>query len=161
MPAILAYAATKRQGEDIMTNETSGGEEGVGEGDAAGVQSPDTRRNLLRLGVLGTAAIVTIRPAIAQAATSVITCSIPVPDAGRAGNYIAGDGSVVPAGTAGAHAGSATPLRGADVKAALEGRSFPGASPEQSQAWTNYIRRLQQGQSGFTCYASLQMPGRR
>lgn len=130
------------------------------EATAATPQTPETRRNLLRLGVLGTAAIVTIRPAIAQAATSVITCQIPVPDPGRAGSYIAADGLVVPAGTAGAYPGAATPLRGADVKAALGGRSFPGADPSQSQAWTNYIRRLQQGQSGFTCYASLQMPGR-
>lgn len=118
------------------------------------------RRQLLRLGGLGVAAVVTIRPAIAQAATSVLTCQIPVPDAGRAGSYIAADGSVVPTGTAGAFPGSATPLKGEDVKAALNGRSFPGADPSQSQAWTNYIRRLQRGQSGFTCYASLQMPGR-
>ena len=118
------------------------------------------RRQLLRLGGLGVAAVVTIRPAIAQAATSVLTCQIPVPDAGRAGSYIAADGSVVPTGTAGAFPGSATPLKGEDVKAALNGSSFPGTDPSQSQAWTNYIRRLQRGQSGFTCYASLQMPGR-
>lgn len=118
------------------------------------------RRHLLRLGGLGVAAVVTIRPAIAQAATSVLTCQIPVPDAGRAGGYIAADGKVVPTGTAGAFPGASTPLKGEDVKAALRGRSFPGTDPSQSQAWTNYIRRLQRGQSGFTCYASLQMPGR-
>ena len=116
------------------------------------------RRALLRLGALGAAAVVTIRPAIAQAATSVLTCTIPVPDPGRAGSHIAADGSVVPTGTAGAFPGSPTPLKGEDVKAALSGRSFPGTDPSKSQAWTNYIRRLQRGQSGFTCYASLQMP---
>lgn len=121
--------------------------------------APD-RRALLRLGGLGVAAVVTIKPAVAQAATSVLTCTVPVPDPGRAGSYIAADGSVVPAGTAGAFPGASGPLRGEDVKAALNGRTFPGASAEQSQAWTNYIRRLQHGQSGFTCYASLQMPGR-
>jgi len=118
------------------------------------------RRQLLRLGGLGVAAVVTIRPAIAQAATSVLTCQIPVPDSGRAGSYIAPDGSVVPSGTAGAFPGASAPLKGPDVKAALGGRSFPSADPAQSQAWTNYIRRLQHGQSGFTCYASLQTPGR-
>lgn len=129
---------------------------------ATGSDTPDAanRRQLLRLGGLGVAAVVTIRPAIAQAATSVLTCQIPVPDAGRTGRYIAADGSVVPTGTAGAFPGSATPLKGEDVKAALNGRSFPGTDPAKSQAWTNYIRRLQRGQSGFTCYASLQMPGR-
>lgn len=116
------------------------------------------RRELLRLAGLGAAAVVTIRPAIAQAATSVLTCKIPVPDPGRAGSYIAADGSVVPTGTAGAFPGASAPLKGEDVKAALNGRTFPGADPQQSQAWTNYIRRLQRGQSGFTCYASLQMP---
>lgn len=125
-----------------------------------GSDEPDVaaRRKLLRLGGLGVAAVVTIRPAIAQAATSVLTCQIPVPDAGRTGSYIAADGSVVPTGTAGAFPGSAMPLKGEDVKRALAGGTFPGADASQSQAWTNYIRRLQRGQSGFTCYASLQMP---
>ena len=129
-------------------------------GENAAEKGVPDRRQLLRLGGLGVAAVVTIRPAIAQAATSVLMCQIPVPDAGRAGSYIAADGSVVPTGTAGAFAGSTTPLKGQDVKAALQGRSIPGTDPAQSQAWTNYIRRLQRGQSGFTCYASLQMPGR-
>lgn len=118
------------------------------------------RRQLFRLAGLGVAAVVTIRPAIAQAATSVINCQIPVPDTGRSGSYIAPDGKVVPSGTAGAFPGASTPLKGDEIKAALRGRSFSGAAPEQSQAWTNYIRRLQRGQSGFTCYASLQTPGR-
>ncbi len=118
------------------------------------------RRHVLRLGGLGVAAVVTIRPAIAQAATSVLACQIPVPNPGRTGSYIAPDGQVVPSGTAGAFPGASGPLKGPDVKAALGGRSFPGADPAQSQAWTNYIRRLQHGQSGFTCYASLQTPGR-
>jgi hypothetical protein len=131
-----------------------------GAADNALENSSADRRQLLRLAGLGVAAVVTIRPAIAQAATSVLTCQIPVPDAGRAGSYIAADGSVVPTGTAGAFPGAATPLKGEDVKAALQGRSIPGTDPAQSQAWTNYIRRLQRGQSGFTCYASLQMPGR-
>lgn len=119
--------------------------------------APD-RRAVMRLAGLGAAAIVTIQPAIAQAATSVLNCQIPVPDPGRAGSYIAPDGTTVPAGTAGSFPGSGRPLTGEEVKAALGGRTLPGASPEQSQAWTNYIRRLQRGQSGFTCYASLQMP---
>ncbi len=117
------------------------------------------RRAMLRLAGLGAAAVVTIRPAIAQAATSVLNCQIPVPDPARAGMHIAADGSTVPAGTAGAFAPPGTPLKGEDVKAALSGRTLPGAATtEQSQAWVNYIRRLQRGQSGFTCYASLQMP---
>lgn len=139
-----------------MTEQGSGGTD-----DAAGANDATDRRALLRLGGLGVAAVVTIRPAIAQAATSVINCEIPVPDASKRGAYIAADGSTVAANTPGSYPGAPAPLRGQDVKAALNGRSFPtSSSPEQSQAWTNYIRRLQRGQSGFTCYASLQMPGR-
>jgi len=120
-----------------------------------------SRRAALRLGAIGGAAIVTIRPALAQSAASVMTCSIPVPDPARSGQHIAADGALVPPGTAGAFAPPGRPLKGEDVKAALRsGRSYPGTDAQASQAYTNYIRRLQHGQSGFTCYASLQMPGR-
>jgi hypothetical protein len=119
-----------------------------------------TRRAVLRLGAVGATAIVTIRPALAQTATSVLNCQIPVPDPSHSGQYVAADGSLVRAGTAGAFAPPGRPLKGEDVKAALQGRTLPGTDPEASRAYTNYIRRLQHGQSGFTCYASLQMPGR-
>jgi hypothetical protein len=118
------------------------------------------RRRVLQLGAVGASAVITIRPALANTVASAINCQIPVPDAGRAGSYVAADGSLVPAGTAGAFPGPGAPLKGADVKAALGGRSLPGADPQASQAYMNYVRRLQHGQSGFTCYASLQMPGR-
>jgi hypothetical protein len=119
-----------------------------------------SRRALLRLGALGGAAIVTIRPAVAQAATSVLTCQIPVPDPARAGQFIAADGQLVPPGTAGAFAPPGAPLKGQDVRNALRGANYPGKDAATSQAYTNYVRRLQHGQSGFTCFASLQMPGR-
>lgn len=118
------------------------------------------RRAFLRLGAAGASAVLTIKPALANTVASVITCQIPVPDTARAGSFIASDGTLVPAGTGGAFAGPAAPLRGADVKAALGGRTLPGADPEASRAYMNYVRRLQHGQSGFTCYASLQVPGR-
>lgn len=118
------------------------------------------RRRVLKLGALGASAVVTIRPALAQTAASLITCQIPVPDPARTGNWIAPDGRVVPPQTAGAFPAPAGPLKGQDVKNALAGRSLPGADPQASQAYMQYVRRLQHGQSGFTCYASLQMPGR-
>lgn len=120
----------------------------------------ETRRAVLRLGAVGASAIVTIRPALAQSAASVLNCEIPVPDAARRGQFVAADGSLVRAGTAGAFAPPGRPLKAQDVKAAMRGRSLPGTDPEASRAYTNYIRRLQHGQSGFTCFASLQMPGR-
>ena len=116
------------------------------------------RRTLLRLGAIGASAVVTIRPALAQTTGSVLACQIQVPDPARSGNYVAADGSLVAPSTPGAFPPSLQPFTGEDVKAALGGRSLPGVDPQRSQAYTNYIRRLQRGTSGFTCYASLQMP---
>jgi hypothetical protein len=117
-----------------------------------------TRRRLLQLGAVSASAVITIRPALAQSAASVLNCEIPVPDPARAGAWIAQDGSLVDPNTPGAFAPPARALTGEEVKAALSGSSYPGADYQTSQAYTNYIRRLQQGTSGFTCYASLQMP---
>jgi hypothetical protein len=117
------------------------------------------RRQVLALGTIGASMVLTVRPALAQTAASVLSCQIPVPDPARAGGYIARDGSVVPAGTADAVAPPARPLTGEEVKAMLSGGNGPvGATYEQREAYTNYIRRLQRGTSGFTCYASLQLP---
>ena len=119
-----------------------------------------SRRVVLALGAAAAATGVTVRPAQAQTAGSVLNCEIPVPapQAG-AGQYIAADGSLVPAGTAGAYPPLARPLKGEEVKAMLSGGRAPaGVDAEAAQAYANYIRRLQAGMSGFTCYASLQMP---
>lgn len=116
------------------------------------------RRDVLMLGAAGAVAALTVRPAFAQTAASVLNCQIPVPDAANSSKYIALDGSLVPAGTQGAFPGSSRPFTGEEVKRALRGRSLPGTGYEQGQAYLNYIRRLRAGQSGFTCYASIQMP---
>ena len=122
--------------------------------------APDKGRRALMLGAVGASAVLTVRPALAQSAVSVLNCQIPVPDPGRAGQYIAADGSLVPAGTAGAFPAAGRAFTGEEVKNALRGATLPGTSYTQNQAYLNYIRRLQYGQSGFTCFASLQMPGR-
>lgn len=117
------------------------------------------RRLLLGGGAAAASAVLSVRPALAQTAASVLHCQIPVPDARHGGQYIGADGSLVPAGTEGAFPGGGRPFTGEEVKAALKsGRTLPGTSYEQSRAYLNYIRRLQTGTSGFTCYASLQMP---
>ncbi|MEO8722839.1 MAG: hypothetical protein ABI395_04850 [Sphingobium sp.] len=117
------------------------------------------RRQLLMGGAVAACAIVSIRPALAQSAASVLHCQVPVPDPARSGNMVAPDGSVVAPGTQGAFAGAGRPFTGEEVKAALRnGKSLPGTSYDQNRAYLNYIRRLQSGTSGFTCYASLQMP---
>lgn len=115
-------------------------------------------RRALMLGAVSASAVVSIRPALAQTAASVSTCEIPVPDPGRAGNYIAADGTLVAPGTPGAVPPAGRAFRGEEVRQALNGGTLPGTDYERSRAYTNYIRRLQSGTSGFTCYASLQMP---
>lgn len=117
------------------------------------------RRRALMLGAIATSAAFSIRPALAQAAGSVLNCEIPVPERGH-GMFIDRDGKLVAADTPGAFPPSPRDFTGEEVRKALGGRSLPGTSPDQSRAYVNYIRRLQTGQSGFTCYASLQMPRR-
>lgn len=120
--------------------------------------SPVRRKLLLGGGALAAGAIVSVRPALASTAASVLNCEIPVPASGGASSLIAPDGSVVPPGTQGAFPGAPRPFTGEQVKQALRGGRLPGTMPDQNQAYLNYIRRMQQGTSGFTCYASLQMP---
>ncbi|MGZ8336823.1 MAG: hypothetical protein ACXWU1_09195 [Allosphingosinicella sp.] len=117
-----------------------------------------SRRMVLALGVAAASTVVTIRPALSQTAGSVLNCEIPVPGPHAGGSHIAPDGSLVPPGTMGAAPPLARPLRGEEAKLLLRGSTPPGVNPQSAQAYANYIRRLQAGMSGFTCYASLQMP---
>jgi len=118
---------------------------------------PTSRRELLRLGAAAGAVVLTVRPGIAQAATSVLNCQIPVPDPARAGMAVASDGTMVPAGTQDAFAGGRV-FTGEQVRSGLRGGNLPGTGYEESQAYLNYVRRLNHGRSGFTCYASLMVP---
>jgi len=133
-----------------MSDETNG---------QSGVLSNPTRRTVLALGAAAASTVVTIRPALAQTAGSVLNCEIPVPGPQAAGQHIAADGSLVAPGTPGAFAPPARPITGEEAKALLQsGLTPPGMDSQSAQAYANYIRRLQSGMSGFTCYASLQMP---
>jgi hypothetical protein len=122
-------------------------------------EAQPTRRTVLALGAAAASTVVTIRPALAQTAGSVLNCEIPIPAPQAAGQYIAQDGSLVPAGTPGAFRPAPRPITGEEAKRLLTGGPTPpGLDSQASQAYANYIRRLQAGMSGFTCYASLQMP---
>lgn len=127
--------------------------------DQAQAGAAPSRRRLLMMGAASASAVVTIRPALANTAASVLNCQIPVPDAANGGKWVAADGTLVDPNTAGAFAPPVRPLKGEDVKAAIQsGRPYPGSAYDASNAYTNYIRRLQRGTGGFTCFASLQMP---
>lgn len=117
-----------------------------------------TRRRALMLGTAGAASVMSIRPALAQAAGSVLMCDIPVPDAGRARGWISKDGQVVVARSPGSFAPPTRPLKGEDVRRAMAGGSnLPGYDYERSRAYLKYVQRLQRGTAGFTCFASVQM----
>ena len=127
--------------------------------EAGGKGFVPSRRTVLVLGAAAASTVITVRPALAQTAGSVMHCEIPVPGPQAGGQYIATDGSLVAPGTQGAAPPLARPLNGEEVKALLRSGTTPaGTDPSSAQAYANYIRRLQAGMSGFTCYASLQMP---
>ena len=131
------------------TEEESGGSSGF----------VPNRRTMLVLGAAAASTMVTVRPALAQTAGSVLNCEIPVPGPSAGGSFISPSGELVAPGTPGAAAPLARPLRGEEVKNLLRSGTTPaGVDPQSAQAYANYIRRLQAGMSGFTCYASLQMP---
>jgi hypothetical protein len=116
------------------------------------------RRRVLMLGAVAASSVVTIRPALANTAGSVLNCKIPVPDPAHRTSYIAEDGSLVRAGTSGAFPPAPRPVTGEEARGMMNGRSPAGFDTQAREAYVNYIRKLQRGTSGFTCYASLQMP---
>lgn len=128
-------------------------EDGV---DKSGTETGSATRRTLMLGAAGASMMVTIRPALAQTAGSVLTCEIPVPEPRQRGQWIAKDGTVVPPYTKDAVRPPTAPLKGEDVRRALrDNRVLPGTTYEQTQAYTKYMQRLQNGNSGFTCFVSL------
>jgi hypothetical protein len=141
---------------DHNSNDRNDAEFGV---DTAGAgDSVRSRRRILQLGAIGASSLILVKPALAQTAGSVLNCEIPIPAPSASGQYIGADGSLVSPDTPGSFAPPYRNFTGEEVKRALRGRNLPGASYEETRAYVNYIRRLQAGQSGFTCYASLQMP---
>jgi hypothetical protein len=145
-----------------MTDDCDNPEKGMDEAreTASEPSSATGRRAVLMLGAVAASSVVTVRPALASTAASVLNCRIPIPDPGHAGKYIAQDGSLVAPGTQGAYAPPPRPVTGEEARGMMNGQTPPGLNPQARQAYVKYIRNLQHGTSGFTCYASLQMPRR-
>src|SRR3546814_11157043 len=110
---------------------------------------------MLALGAAGVSAALTIRPAFAQTAVSVMNCEIPVPGATAAGQYTDRAGKLVPPGTKGAFPGAARAFTGEEVTRAFRDQTLPGSTYNQSSAYLQYIWRLPAGQRGFTFVASI------
>ncbi|MBD3759692.1 hypothetical protein O4H52_15630 [Sphingomonadaceae bacterium G21617-S1] len=120
-------------------------------------QTLQSRRGLLRIATLGTAAVVTVKPGIANAAVSAITCSIPVPQSSQANKWIKSDGSVVNPNTKNSYDPPNTPLSGEDVKNSLAyGTRYSGYNQNETNAFNKYIQKLTMGKQGYTCYSSIQ-----
>ena len=116
-----------------------------------------SRRALLRIATLGSAAVVTVKPGMAQAAVSAITCSIPVPQSSQAGKWIKKDGSVVNPNTANSYDPPDIPLKGEDVRNSLAyGTRYSGYAQAPTDAFNKYIQNLTMGKQGYTCYSSIQ-----
>lgn len=131
---------------------------------AAAPVSSVTSRRMLMLSAVGTSAVVAIRPALAQTTGSILNCQIPVPGPGDTGKYIASDGSLASPSLLGAITGwgpfppPARPFTGDEVQKALAGANLPGATRNATLAYLNYIKKLKMGQSGYTCFLSVQNP---
>ena len=93
-----------------------------------GLIGPTTRRRALMLGAVTASAIVSVRPALAQAAGSVLNCDIPVPGPHGSGRNIDAYGKLVARDTPGSFPATGQKFTGEQVKAALRGRSLPGTS---------------------------------
>ncbi|MFN5632860.1 MAG: hypothetical protein ACK473_12725, partial [Sphingomonadales bacterium] len=111
------------------------------EGNSDANKASGSSRRALMLGAAGVAAIVSVRPALAQTAGSVLNCQIPVPGPHGTGMNIDAAGKLVPPDTPGSFVATGQKFTGEEVKRALSGRTLPGTSYEQSQAYVNYIRR--------------------
>jgi hypothetical protein len=159
MHVIYGYERPDDAFGGVMTQECDNPEKVPAPAGAGGAMQTG-RRAVLVLGAVAASSVVTIRPALASTAASVLNCKIPIPSPGHAGEYIAQDGQLVPSDTRGAVRPPSRPITGEEARKMINGMSPPGFDPSARQAYVNYIRRLQQGTSGFTCYASLQMPGR-
>ncbi len=127
-----------------------------------------SRRSLLRMSTLGVAAVMTIRPGMAQGAvSSALTCSIPVPLAADVNKWVKPSGSTSnspppPGSTWYKFPASPQALAGEHVKNAIKfGTVIPGMDAGKTTAYKAYINaKIVSGKLGFTCYASLQSPNR-
>lgn len=124
-------------------------------GDAAGA---GTRRTLLKLGALAVPAVVTLKPAMAQAQASLAMCRIPIETAVDANGK-----PISPSSMTGKHAEGAflPPSKGYYYGQELIDYQQSGILPndvgtEQAfEAHIKYIKSLRPGDNGFTCLTSL------
>lgn len=116
------------------------------------------RRRMLMMGAVAATTVIAVRPAMAQSAASVSNCTIKIPGGHAAGKWIQPDGSLVAPDTEGAFAPPHRTYSRQEIYNAFYGHDLPGSDYGASRAYVNYMKRLRRGQSGFTCFASIQFP---
>ena len=111
-----------------------------------------SRRAVLRLGAVAIPAVVTLKPAFA-AATSVMNCEIPLD------KWVDAYGNVTTAGAPDSFAPPSRPYLGEEIRT----MSPPSIGTADGQPLTQqafnahveYIKKMQRGTPGFTCFASI------
>ena len=111
-----------------------------------------SRRAVLRLGAVAVPAVVTLKPAFA-ASTSVMNCQIPMD------KWVDAYGNVQAAGTKDSFAPPSRPYLGEEIRtmsrpsiSTADGKSL---TQEAFNAHVEYIKKMQRGTPGFTCFASI------
>lgn len=111
-----------------------------------------SRRAVLRLGAIAIPAVVTLRPAFA-ATTSVMNCQIPMD------RWVDAFGNVKASGTSGAFPPPARPYLGEEIrtmsKPNIKMTNGQSLSQQAFNAHVEYVKKLQRGTPGFTCFASV------
>lgn len=111
-----------------------------------------SRRAILRLGAVAIPAVVTLKPAFA-AATSVMNCEIPMD------KWVDAYGEATTAGAEGSFAPPSRPYLGEEIRSmSAPSMSLADGNPMSQQAFNahvEYIKKMQRGSPGFTCFASI------
>lgn len=115
----------------------------------AGVAS---RRTVLRLGAIAIPAVVTLKPAYA-AVTSVMTCQIPMT------NWVDSQGNIKAANSSGAFPPPSRAYQGEEIlklqRPNITMTNNQNLTQQAFNAHVEYIKKMQRGTAGFTCWASI------
>jgi hypothetical protein len=117
-----------------------------------------TRRGLLRIGAVAVPALVTMKPAFANQ-VSVLNCQIPVPNSANSTKWIKNDGTLVASGTSNSFPGPSRNYTGQEIltnqRPSITMKNGQQLTQSAFNAHVEYIKKLQRGTQGFTCFASV------
>ncbi len=152
----------------------------VGKGEAMSDQNSDnnvaSRRQLLKLGALAAPAVITLNsaPAMAQAVSSTLMCEVPFPERGQErlcrdgatcypGGYVDGQGYVCGQDAEfkpSTHGGGSIDYAGQTFNGnQIVNQLAPNRFSNPQKAYYNYVKKLQQGEYGYSCFTSLNNQG--